>query len=424
MLQKSLTFTHWKSPLAPWKEVDWLLFGLVIALTFFGGVMIHTTELNQSITVWFSHWVVGSIGLLLALFIARSRYEVLIQWHWIIYGITNLSLIAVMIIGATAKGAQRWITIGGFNLQPSEFAKLGLIITLAAILHARPASTISAVVRALSVTVLPWALVFLQPDLGTSLVFGAITLGMLYWGNANPGWLVLLVSPLISAILFNLFLPGWFFWAGLIAFLAWRTIPLPWENIPIKGVVTLGILAVNLISGQLGNIFWGILKDYQKSRLTSFLNPDEDPLGAGYHLIQSRIAIGGGELLGRGLNQGPMTQLNFVPEQHTDFIFSAIGEQFGFVGCLGVLFVFWLICLRLVIIAQNAKDNFGSLVAIGVLSMIVFQVIINISMTVGLAPVTGIPLPWMSYGRSAILTNFLAIGLVESVANHRHRLKF
>jgi rod shape determining protein RodA len=210
----------------------------------------------------------------------------------------------------------------------------------------------------------------------------------------------------------------------LIGFLAWRTIPLPWENIPLKGLVTLGTLAVNLISGQLGNIFWGVLKDYQKSRLTSFLNPDEDPLGAGYHLIQSRIAIGGGELFGRGLNQGPMTQLNFVPEQHTDFIFSAIGEEFGFVGCLIVIFAFWLVCLRLVIIAQNAKDNFGSLLAIGVLSMIVFQVIINISMTVGLAPVTGIPLPWMSYGRSAMLTNFLAIGLVESVANHRHRLKF
>ena len=424
MVQKSLTFTHWKSPLAPWKEVDWLLFGLVIALTILGGIMIRSTELNKGLTDWYSHWIVGSIGLFLALIIARSRYEAMIQWHWIIYAITNLSLIAVMVIGATAKGAQRWITIGGFNLQPSEFAKLGLIITLAAILHARPASTLSGVARALGVTLLPWALVFLQPDLGTSLVFGAITLGMLYWGNAHPGWLVLLASPLISAILFNLFLPGWFFWAGLIGFIAWRTIPLPWENIPLKGLVTLGTLAVNLISGQLGNIFWGILKDYQKSRLTSFLNPDEDPLGAGYHLIQSRIAIGGGELLGRGLNQGPMTQLNFVPEQHTDFIFSAIGEEFGFVGCLIVIFVFWLACLRLVIIAQNAKDNFGSLLAIGVLSMIVFQVIINISMTVGLAPVTGIPLPWVSYGRSAILTNFIAIGLVESVANYRHRLKF
>ena len=124
------------------------------------------------------------------------------------------------------------------------------------------------------------------------------------------------------------------------------------------------------------------------------------------------------------MNQGTQTQLNFIPEQHTDFIFSAVGEEFGFAGCLLVLAVFWLICLRLVIIAQNAKDNFGSLLAIGMLSMIVFQMLINIGMTIGLAPITGIPLPWLSYGRSALLTNFIALGIVESVSNYRHRLKF
>ncbi|HEY9297293.1 MAG TPA: FtsW/RodA/SpoVE family cell cycle protein, partial [Phormidium sp.] len=140
--------------------------------------------------------------------------------------------------------------------------------------------------------------------------------------------------------------------------------------------------------------------------------------------IQSRIAIGAGELWGRGLHKGTQTQLNFIPEQHTDFIFSAIGEELGLVGGFCLLLVFWLVCLRLVIIAQNAKDNFGSLLAIGVLSMIVFQVVVNLGMTMGLAPVTGIPLPWVSYGRSAMLKNFLAIGIVESVANYRHRLKF
>ncbi|WP_317134265.1 FtsW/RodA/SpoVE family cell cycle protein [Leptolyngbya sp. O-77] len=129
-------------------------------------------------------------------------------------------------------------------------------------------------------------------------------------------------------------------------------------------------------------------------------------------------------MFGRGLNQGTQTQLNFIPEQHTDFIFSAIGEELGFVGCVAVLICFWLICFRLVIIAQNAKDNFGSLLAIGVLSMIVFQVLVNIGMTIGLAPITGIPLPWLSYGRSALITNFVAIGLVESVHNFRQRLRF
>ncbi len=407
---------RWKSLVTAWQEVDWLLFALSTGLTIFGGVMIRSAELNQGLTDWWQHWLVGGVGLTLALLISRYRYENLIQWHWIIYGITNVSLIAVMVIGTTAKGAQRWITIGGLNLQPSEFAKLGVIITLAALLQAQTASKIPVFLRALAVTAVPWALVFLQPDLGTSLVFGAITLGMLYWGNANPGWLVLLISPIVAAILFSLYLPAWFVWAAAMSVIAWRTLPWAWFG-------AIGAIAINFFAGELGHIFWGLLKDYQKDRLILFFNPDQDPLGSGYHLIQSRIAIGGGELWGQGLNHGTQTQLNFVPEQHTDFIFSVIGEELGFVGCLVVLFAFWLVCLRLIIIAQTAKDNFGSLLAIGVLSMLVFQIIINVGMTIGLAPVTGIPLPWVSYGRSAMLTNFLAIGIVESVANYRQRVK-
>jgi rod shape determining protein RodA len=425
MLQNSInrTRTRWKLKLAAWQELDWLLLMLTVVLTILGGVMIRSAELAQRQTDCWQHWLLGGVGLGLALFIARSRYEVLLQWHWIVYGLTNLSLLAVMVTGTSAKGAQRWISIGGgIQLQPSEFAKLGLIITLAALLHSRPASNLPAVFRALAVTAFPLILVFLQPDLGTSLVFGAITVGMLYWGNANPGWLVLMISPLVSAILFNVFASGWLLaipclWVAMMGAIAWYT--LPWHR-----VGTLGAIAINFVSGTLGHILWGLLKDYQKDRLILFTNPDKDPLGGGYHLIQSRIAIGAGELWGKGLNQGTQTQLNFIPEQHTDFIFSAIGEELGFVGGVCLLIVFWLLCLRLVIIAQNAKDNFGSLLAIGVLSMIVFQVIINIGMTIGLAPVTGIPLPWISYGKSALLTNFIAIGIVESVFNYRHRLRF
>lgn len=417
MLQKSLSRIRWKSLILPWQEIDWLLFGLVIGLTIFGGIMIRSVELNQGWTDWWQHWIVGGVGVVLALIIARWRYETLLQWRWIIYAITNLSLLAVIFIGTSALGAQRWITIAGFNIQPSEFAKLGAIITLAAMLHERTAATIPNVVRALLVTAVPWGLVFIQPDLGTSLVFGAIALGMLYWANANLGWLVLLSSPLVAAILFNVWFPSWLIWTVLMGIVAWKT--LPWHR---SG--TLGAIAINLISGELGHILWGLLKDYQKDRIVLFLDPDKDPLGGGYHLIQSRIAIGAGKLLGRGLTKGTQTQLNFIPEQHTDFIFSAIGEELGFIGSIGLLIAFWLICLRLVIIAQNAKDNFGSLLAIGVLSMIVFQTVVNISMTIGLAPVTGIPLPWLSYGRSAMLTNFIGIGIVESVANYRQRLKF
>ena len=379
--------------------------------------MIRSAELTNGQTDWWWHWLIGGIGLSIALFIARSRYELLIQWHWIVYSITILGLIAVMLFGNSANGSQRWVTLAGIQIQPSEFAKIGLIITLAAVLHSKPASTLGGVFRVLGVAAVPWTFVFLEPNLGTSLVFGCITLGMLYWGNANPGWLLLMISPIISAIVFNAFLPAWFVWVAAMVVIGWRSFAFP-----LLGAI--GALVVNATSGQLAHVLWGILKDYQKDRLILFLDPDKDPLGGGYHLIQSRIAIGAGGAWGRGLHHGTQTQLRFIPEQHTDFIFSAIGEELGFVGSLCVLFLFWLLCLRLVIIAQNAKDNFGSLLAIGVLSMIVFQTVVNIGMNIGLAPITGIPLPLLSYGRSALLANFLGIGLVESVANHRHRLKF
>ncbi|HEY9658703.1 MAG TPA: rod shape-determining protein RodA [Allocoleopsis sp.] len=418
MLQKSLSRLNWKSFIQPWQEFDWILFALAIVLTALGGVAIRSTEMHNGATDWWQHWITGGIGVLITLAIGRWRYENLVQWRWIIYAITNVALLIVVFVGTSANGAQSWVAIGDFFIQPSEFAKVGVIITLAATLQERGASTLPMVIKTLLITALPWILIMLQPDLGTSLVFGAITLGMLYWANANPGWLLILISPIVSAVLFGVFLPGWLLWVVLVVVLAWRTLPWAWT-----GAFTVAV--VNLIAGGLGKFVWDhVLKAYQRDRLALFLDPDKDPLGGGYHLIQSRIAIGAGQLFGRGLNQGTQTQLNFIPEQHTDFIFSAIGEEMGFIGCVAVLLIFWLICLRLVLIAQNAKDNFGSLLAIGVLSMIVFQVLINIGMTIGLAPVTGIPLPWLSYGRASLLTNFIALGLVESVNNHRHRLKF
>jgi len=420
MLQKSLlSRISWKSLIQPWQEVDWLLLLLAIGLTLVGGVAIHSTVMHTELANYgWQHCLTGGVGLLATLLIARWRYENLMHWRWIIYGITNVVLLVIIFIGTTANGAQSWVGVGEFFIQPSEFAKVGVIIVLASVLQEQGASSIPIVLKALIITALPWVLILLQPDLGTSLVFGAILLGMLYWANAKPGWLLLLVSPLVSAICFGLFLPGWLVWIGVVGTIAWRTLPWAWLG-------TFFFTVINLVAGGLGNFAWEhVLKSYQRDRLTLFLDPDKDPLRGGYHLIQSRIAIGAGELMGRGLNQGTQTQLNFIPEQHTDFIFSAIGEEMGFVGCILVLLLFWLVCLRLVIIAQNAKDNFGSLLAIGVLSMIVFQVLINIGMTIGLAPVTGIPLPWISYGRSALLTNFLALGIVESVNNHRHRLKF
>jgi rod shape determining protein RodA len=414
MYKSSSNRSPWQDLFLHWQQMDWLLLFTVIGLTFLGGLMIHSTELNQPVIHWLQHWMVGGIGLAIALGITRISYNYLLRWHWVTYGLTSGLLVAVDFLGNSAKGAQRWISIGGLTVQPSEFAKVGLIITLAAILHRRPANTLPTFLRALAITIPPWLLVFIQPDLGTSLVFGAIALGMLYWANANPGWLVLLVSPLVAAILYSFSIPMWIVWAVLMGVIGWLTLPWRW----VTSVVAIG---VNIGFGLLGQVFWHVLKDYQKDRLIVFLNPDKYPLGAGYHLIQSRIAIGAGELWGQGLNQGTQTQLNFIPEQHTDFIFSSIGEELGFVGSLCLLVTFFFLCWRVLRVACQAPNNFGSLLAIGVLAMIGFQVIVNISMTIGIAPVTGIPLPWISYGGSALISNFVAIGLVESVANYRRK---
>ena len=412
MTQKLVLRNRRKSLLSQWRNIDWSLLLVYIGMTIFGGVMIQSVERNQGLTDWWQHWLTGGVGLILALIIARCRYEVLVNWKWIIYILTNISLVSVQIIGTSALGAQRWINVAGFHVQPSEFAKVGVIITLAAILSSETRVKLLDFFKVLIITAVPWLLVFLEPNLGTSLIFASITMGMLFWGNVNLGWLILLVSPIFSAILYNIYFPAWVAWITLMGLIAWRSLPWGWLWTPV-------VTGINIVSGNVGQILWDLLKDYQKDRLTGFLNPEQDPLGTGYHLIQSRIAIGSGQLFGRGLYQGTQTQLNFIPEQHTDFIFSAIGEELGFIGCILVLLAFWFICIRLVIIAQTAKDNFGSLIAIGVLSMLIFQVFVNIGMNIGLAPVTGIPLPLLSYGRSALLSNFIALGLVESVANCR-----
>ncbi len=398
----------------PWHDIDLTLLGAVLTLTVIGVTAIRSAGLAQNTWDWWQQTLIALLGVGVALFLARLPYQWWRRWHWGIYGLANALLVAVMFVGTTALGAERWISIGGFHLQPSEFAKVAVVLTLAAVLEQSRSPVLWTIGQAALVVALPWLLVFVQPNLGTALIFAAITLGMLYWANIPLAWIVLLLSPLVSAILLSLSLPLWGVWVVVMALVGWFS--LPWPR--IGGLVA---LVVNLISGQLGQVFWGLLKDYQRDRLILFLDPNQDPLGGGYHLIQSRIAIGSGGLWGQGLFQGSQTQLSFIPEQNTDFIFSVIGEELGFIGAMIVVFLFWLICLRLVLIARSARDGFGSLLAIGVLSMLIFQVVINIGMTVGLAPITGIPLPFLSYGRSAMLANFIALGLVESVANHRRK---
>tara|TARA_B100001109_G_scaffold50101_1_gene40347 strand:+ start:2565 stop:3731 length:1167 start_codon:yes stop_codon:yes gene_type:complete len=379
------------------------------------GLLIASTQRQADYADWYHHWITAGVGVGIALVLARLSLLRLRPLLIPIYGLTVISLVAVRMIGTTALGAQRWISIGGVHVQPSEFAKLAAILLLAAVLDRHPVERPVDLLRPLGVISLPWVLVFIQPDLGTSLVFGALLLTMLYWSGMPFEWLVLLLSPLITALLAGLFPWGLAAWIPFTLGIAYRS--LPWKKVALALV-----LAVQSAAALVTPWLWANgLQDYQRDRLVLFLDPTKDPLGGGYHLLQSTVGIGSGGLFGTGLLQGQLTKLRFIPEQHTDFIFSALGEELGFVGTILVVVGFALLMGRMLQVAGKARTDFESLVVIGVATMLMFQVVVNIFMTIGLGPVTGIPLPFMSYGRSAMVVNFIALGLCLSVARRARR---
>ncbi|MFM8976141.1 MAG: FtsW/RodA/SpoVE family cell cycle protein, partial [Vulcanococcus sp.] len=344
------------------------------------------------------------------LLLARVPLERIARLQWPIYILMVASLIAVRVVGVSALGAQSWINIGGFYVQPSEFAKVAAILLLAGVLSRYPVERPIDLLRPVAMISVPWLLVFVQPDLGTSLVFGAVLLVMLFWSGMPATWLLLLLSPLFTAIMAGT-LP-WLLlgWIPLMGSVAWRS--LPWKGVGLSLVLAVqGLFAVGT------PWLWEHgLRPHQRARLTLFLDPNQDPMGGGYHLLQSMVGIGSGGWFGTGLLQGHLTLLRFIPEQHTDFIFSALGEELGFVGSMLAVvgFVVWI--WRLLQIAGRARTDVESLVVVGIGAMVMFQVVVNINMTIGLGPITGIPLPWLSYGRSAMLVNFIALGLCASVA--------
>jgi rod shape determining protein RodA len=398
-------------------QVDWILWGVPLALTFLAGIMIASTQRQADYADWYDHWITALIGMVMALQVARLPLERLAILRWPIYALTIASLVAVRLVGTSALGAQRWINIAGFHVQPSEFAKLAAILLLAGVLSRYPVERPVDLWRPIGLIFVPWVLVFIQPDLGTSLVFGAVLLPMLFWAGMPFAWLVLLLSPLVSAILAGAWPPLLAVWIPIAALLAWRS--LPWRRIGMALVV-----AVQTLFALITPYLWMHgLREYQRDRLVLFLDPAKDPLGGGYHLLQSKVGIGSGGLWGTGPMHGLLTKLRFIPEQHTDFIFSAVGEELGFIGSTLVVVAFALLGWRMLQIASRASSDAESLLVIGVAAMLLFQVVVNISMTIGLGPVTGIPLPWVSYGRSAMLVNFFCLGLCASVARRNRSMQ-
>ena len=313
------------------------------------------------------YWFVQRQGLFalmnvaLAAFLMNFDYKMLAGYRKKFYIFNLVMLLAVMLVGQSALGAQRWIVIGPISLQPSEFSKLIMIVCLAGMMEERVGhlNTLHDLLPIAAYVGVPFLLVLKQPDLGTSLVFMAIFFGMIF----------------VSGI--RLRLLGGIFAAGLAA--------MP--------------------------VLWHFLKDYQKMRIMVFLDPNVDPLGSGYHIIQSKIAIGSGMLFGKGLFEGTQSQLNFLPKNHTDFIFAVVGEEWGFIGTVVLLLLYLVVLWRGIQIARQAQDSFGTLLAVGITSMLAFHVLVNVGMTAGIMPVTGIPLPFMSYGGSSLwaFTIMLAI---------------
>ena len=359
------------------RRIDFVLLFATAAIIIYSLVIISSaTHVNTPSEERF--WYVQRQGIFalvdvtIAVLFMNFDYRGLQQYGAPLYIFNLIMLLAVMLFGHAALGAQRWIQIGFISIQPSEFSKLIMIICLAAILESRMGrlDRPQELLPIAGYVALPFLLVLKQPDLGTSLVFMAIFFGMVIACGMN--W------KLFAAIVF----------AGIAA--------MP--------------------------ILWQFLKDYQKMRIMVFLDPNVDPLGSGYHIIQSKIAIGSGMLFGKGLFEGTQSQLNFLPENHTDFIFAVVGEEFGFAGAAFLLFLYLLVLWRGMQIARDASDIFGRLLAVGITSMLAFHVLVNVGMTTGIMPVTGIPLPLMSYGISSLTTNILAIAILMNIHLHKQKL--
>ena len=353
------------STLGRLRSVDPILLVTSLALTAFGILAVYVAGTDDREGYALNQTLGFVIGLLGAVPLTLMDYRRLKGYLPLLYGVTIVMLLAVTVVGASAKGAQRWIDIGPVQVQPSEFAKLLVVVVLAGYVSEHRLSDNTNFLKALGILSLPGLLVFAQPDLGTALVFAAIFFVMAFVGGAK--------------------------------------------------LYQIGALVVSAVAMAALSIKLGVLEDYQVARLTAFLDPtgitDE-----GYQVFQSKLAIGSGGVTGKGFDATTLANLGFLPEDHTDFIFSNLAERTGFVGGLLLLGLFFVLVWRMLHVATVSRDRFGVLIAVGIATIFLFHVFVNIGMTMGLMPVTGIPLPFISYGRSNLVVSVIALGLLQSIA--------
>jgi rod shape determining protein RodA len=364
----SLTRKNTKTEnLAKWRSLDPILLLVSLTLSAFGILAVYAAGTSAREAYAMDQALGFVVGLAGAVPLALIDYRFWQRYLHLIYGLVLLVLLAVTVMGATAGGAQRWVDIGPVQVQPSEFAKLGMVVVLAGYFAEKPVGEHTVFLGALGILAVPALLVFMQPDLGTTLVFGAVFFTMAYIAGAK----------LVQV-------------AGLA----------------VAGVAA-AVLAVKL----------KILEEYQVARLTSFMNC-EGAADLCYQVEQSKMAIGSGGLTGKGLDAQTLANLGFLPADHTDFIFSNLAERVGFVGSIVLIVLFFFLIWRILHIATISRDRFGVLIAVGVATIFLFHVFINVGMTMGIMPVTGIPLPFISYGRSNLVVSVLSLGLLQSIAIH------
>jgi rod shape determining protein RodA len=391
---------------------DPVVLGIAVGLAIFGVAMIYSAgelEIPSSVT---GIWRKQLLWLVISLVACAFAMRVSVRWlEWVapaVYAAALLSLVVVLAVGG-GGGPRSWIRFGPVGFQPAEFAKLATVMMVARLLagRERPPDQLWELWPFVAVTMLPLGLILLQPDLGTAAVFFAILLAALFWSGLPLARLVLFVSPLVSlALAFST--PLWGLWfLSLIGFLYVLRAYL---------LELLAVLAANIAMGVLVLPAWRSLAGYQRERILSFVRPEADPQGGGWHLIQSQVAIGSGGWLGKGFLEGSQKRLAFLPEQHTDFIVSVVGEELGFVGVTIVLIAFSVLLWRVLVIAEESGDRFASMVTFGVFAIWFAHLVANVGMTVGLLPITGLPVPFLSYGGSFLLTSFLAIALVQRIA--------
>ena len=395
-------------------KFDWFFIGVTVSLMTLGVFLVYSATVSEEIVFYDTHWFRQIIYFLAGIAIAVGLVFVKIDWLKRAavpsYVIALVLLLFVLFFAGDVKGAGRWIDLKVIKLQPSEFAKIAYLVTISYWLSKHPVSLhqLKTFAVPLGLFIVPFALVLKQPDLSTALVFTAVTLVGFFFAGLTFTDMFLILSPVLS-VLFSHSQSMVFqvLWGVLICLVV---LSVARRHLPKKlaGV----IIATNILAGYASSMVWNMLEPHQQKRVNTFLDPMSDPLGDGYQVLQSLTAIGSGGIGGKGFGNGSQTNLSFLPEEHTDFIFSVLGEQFGFVGCVMVLVLFALFLWRASSICKTNDDPFVTLLTMGASTIFLFHITVNIAMTIGLMPVTGLPLPFLSYGGSFALVCMFLVGLL------------